>query len=316
MRVLDDDVHTPQSALAQLADDAERVRTWRPGDGELMDRIAGLGVSSCAEGSRGPAEAGHYTGSRPQAAHGPAEAGHYAASHTQPPHGPDEDGHHAGSHAEPPHGPTEAEHHTRSRTQSLHGPAEAGHYARLHTQATNGRAEAGHHARLHTPAPHGPADDGYCTGSGTPRQLDSGSARLQPGFWLDALARTCVAPALGVEPQPDGLDEIDEELVHHAWLAFGRPIKRYLAAKAFGSWIPWHGGGIRTTVVALAAAQSVLRVEAARQCAKARRVLDRPLLIEAIRQSDLLLVHKVSSRMLAERLARMEDDISQITVSR
>ncbi len=306
VRVLDDDVHTPQSALAQLADDAERVRSWRPGDGELMDRIAGLGVSSCAEGSRGPAEAGHYTGSCPQAAHGPAEAGHYAASHTQPPHGPAEAEHHAGSHAQPPHGPAEAEPHTRACTPSLHGPAEAGHYARLHTQATHGRAEAGHHARLHTPALHGPAEDGHCTGSGTPRQLDSGWARVQPGFWLDALARTCVAPALGIEPQPDGLDEIDEELVHHAWLAFGRPIKRYLAAKAFGSWIPWHGGGIRTTVVALAAAQSVLRVEAARQCAKGGRVLDRPLLIEAIRQSDLLLVHKVSSRMLAERLARVE----------
>ena len=212
-----------------------------------MDRIAGLGVSSCAEGSRGPADAGHYTGLRPQAAHGPADAGH--------------------------------------------------------------------HAGLHTPAPQGPADDGHCTGSGTPRQLDSGSARLQPGFWLDALARACVAPALGVEPQPDGLDEIDEKLVHRAWLAFGRPIKRYLAAKAFGSWIPWHGGGIRTTVGALAAAQSVLRVEAARQCAKARRVLDRPLLVEAIRQSDLLLVHKVSSRMLAERLARMESKPEPLTPS-
>ena len=97
VRVLDDDVHTPQSALAQLADDAERVRTWRPGDGELMDRIAGLGVSSCAEGSRGPAEAGHYTGSCPQAAHGPAEAGHYAGLHTQAPHGRAEDGHHTGT---------------------------------------------------------------------------------------------------------------------------------------------------------------------------------------------------------------------------
>ena len=107
VRVLDDDVHTPESALAQLADDAERVRTWRPGDGELMDRIVGLGVSGCAEGSRGPAEAGHYTGSCPQAAHGPAEAGHYAASHTG---------------AQPTARPARSRAPHEIRTQSLHGP--------------------------------------------------------------------------------------------------------------------------------------------------------------------------------------------------
>jgi len=69
VRVLDDDGHTPESALAQLADDAERVRTWRPGDGELVDKIPGLGVSSSLAASptqarHGPAEAGHYAGSR------------------------------------------------------------------------------------------------------------------------------------------------------------------------------------------------------------------------------------------------------------
>ena len=59
-------------------------------------------------------------------------------------------------------------------------------------------------------------------------------------------------------------------------------------------------------VAALGAARGVLRVEAGRQCAAAGRVLDRPLLIEAVRQADLLVVHKVSSEALADRLAPVE----------
>ena len=163
MRVLDDDVHTPQSALAQLADDAERVRTWRPGDGELMDRIAGLGVSSCAEGSRGPAEAGHYTGSRPQAAHGPAEAGHYAASHTQPPHGPAEAGHYT------------RDSHTQAAPRPGLKPGTTRDYTRRHHTARQTTGTARDQARRDSSTPVVP---GFSRASGSTHSHERVSRRL------------------------------------------------------------------------------------------------------------------------------------------
>jgi hypothetical protein len=42
-------------------------------------------------------------------------------------------------------------------------------------------------------------------------------------------------------------------------------------------------------------ARAALQVEAARQCARADRILDAPLLKEAIRQSDLRLLHYQAS---------------------
>ena len=47
-------------------------------------------------------------------------------------------------------------------------------------------------------------------------------------------------------------------------------------------------------------ARAVLQVEATRQCTRAARALDQPLLKEAIRQSDLLLVHYADPYVLAQ----------------
>ena len=52
----------------------------------------------------------------------------------------------------------------------------------------------------------------------------------------------------------------------------------------------------------IAVALGVLRVEAIRQAAAAGRALDAPLLLEAIRQSDLLMVHLSSGADLVRRL--------------
>jgi hypothetical protein len=72
-------------------------------------------------------------------------------------------------------------------------------------------------------------------------------------------------------------------------------VRRYLAAKAFGSWAAYEGRGVRTLVAELVTSEMVLRVEAARVCAAAERALDRTTLHEAIRAADWLLIH------LAER---------------
>lgn len=91
-----------------------------------------------------------------------------------------------------------------------------------------------------------------------------------------------------------------------AWPLFAGPIKRYLAAKAFGGWNAYQGRGARTLVAELIVSHAVLRAEAGRQCADAKRELDRPLLIEAIRAADWLLVHLVERQPFVDWLSEIE----------
>ena len=87
-----------------------------------------------------------------------------------------------------------------------------------------------------------------------------------------------------------------DRLVAPAWPAFEPVITRYLAAKAFASWATYlNDDGIAAVVQSVETARARLQVEAARQCARADRILDAPLLKEAIRQSDLRLVHDHAS---------------------
>jgi Fe-S-cluster containining protein len=105
---------------------------------------------------------------------------------------------------------------------------------------------------------------------------------------------------------PEGLGEAHDRWVAPAWPALARPIRRWLAAKAFASWIALQGEGLRTTVAFLRVALGVLRVEAARGSAEAARVLDGDLLQGAVRRADLLLLHLVDPEALARRISRGE----------
>ncbi len=107
-------------------------------------------------------------------------------------------------------------------------------------------------------------------------------------------------------PAPEGLDEADDRWVAPSWPTLARPVRRWLAAKAFASWLALQGEGLRTTALGLRVALGVLRAEAARGCAEAGRALDADLLKEAIRRADLLLVHLADPEALARRLSRGE----------
>ncbi len=143
-------------------------------------------------------------------------------------------------------------------------------------------------------------------GLAAPRVVDP----AWPGFaeclqaWRDAAA---AVPAPGLVPSaPEGLDEADARWVRPAWPGLAPPVRRYLAARAFASWCALQGQGLRTTVHAVRAALLVLRVEAARVCARAGRALDAERLREAIRAADLLLVHLTSPDGLARRWSAVE----------
>ncbi|MFN7981404.1 MAG: hypothetical protein U0Q11_06060 [Vicinamibacterales bacterium] len=81
---------------------------------------------------------------------------------------------------------------------------------------------------------------------------------------------------------------------------FGRPPPAFALGR-------YQSRGIRTQVAELVATVSVLRVECARACATSRRILDRDTAVEAVRMTDLLLVHLADRPTLMPWLDRVED---------
>jgi len=98
-----------------------------------------------------------------------------------------------------------------------------------------------------------------------------------------------------------------QALVDAGWGRLQAPVRRWLAARAFASWLALQGVGVRTTALGLRVALGVLRAEAAAGCAASGgRPLDAAILKEAVRRSDLLLHHLVDVEALARSLSRCE----------
>ena len=116
-----------------------------------------------------------------------------------------------------------------------------------------------------------------------------GDASTWPA-WFAIAADACQGAWLADEP-PASLTDLDARYVRPMWPAYAAAARRYLAARAFGSWIAYQADAAVALVRWLALCHAVLRIECARACATAARPLDRELLIAAIRQADLLLVH-------------------------
>jgi Fe-S-cluster containining protein len=113
-------------------------------------------------------------------------------------------------------------------------------------------------------------------------------------------ALTAVADELKPPRDVDGVDAAYAVLVLPAWSRFTAPVNRYLAAKSFASWTGYQGRGVLTMVRGVEAALDILRVEAARQCRDAARLLDVDLLREAFRRADFLLNHLAAAEDLAK----------------
>jgi Fe-S-cluster containining protein len=112
-------------------------------------------------------------------------------------------------------------------------------------------------------------------------------------------AREAVPLPLSWPEAPDQLESIWYAQVAPAWPHFEDVLTRYAAAKAFASWSLYLGDGVGAADATARIAHAVLRVECARQCRAFGRPLDRELLMNAIEQSDLLLVHYADPETLA-----------------
>lgn len=113
------------------------------------------------------------------------------------------------------------------------------------------------------------------------------------------LARSAVPAPWSWAGVPDHLEGMWWSMVAPAWSRFEDVLDRYAAAKLFASWSLYLGNGLEAASHTARIASAVLRIEAARQCQINQRPLDRTMLVEAIRQSDLLLVHYADPALLA-----------------
>ncbi len=112
--------------------------------------------------------------------------------------------------------------------------------------------------------------------------------------------RCSVPPPLSWPAAPDSIERVWSEFVEPVWETFTPVVDRYLAARLFASWAAYLGEGTEAILREVEIASTVLRVEAARQCRRAARLLDATLLKDAIRQSDLLLMHYVDRAALCQ----------------
>jgi hypothetical protein len=114
------------------------------------------------------------------------------------------------------------------------------------------------------------------------------------------LVRAAVPQPLTWPDVPTGIDAIWHADVASMWPAFAPIVSRYLAAHAFASWVAYQGVGLAAVVRSLRATLAVLEVETARACINSGRSLGRAVLLDAIRRSDLLLVHYADRQSLAD----------------
>lgn len=137
--------------------------------------------------------------------------------------------------------------------------------------------------------------------------IDAESERILASS-LDRFREVMAAVPDEFRPEPDEqmLAPAYEQLVLPEWRTWKTPLNRYLAAKAFASWTAYQGRGVISIVRGLEVAMALVRVEAARQCRNANRVLDQELLREAIRSADFMLNHLAVGEDLAADWSQAE----------
>jgi hypothetical protein len=119
-----------------------------------------------------------------------------------------------------------------------------------------------------------------------------------PSLSLFDDARAAVPVPWSWPPAPDRLSDLWLNRAAAAWREFAPVVHRYLAAKVVGSWALYLGRGLSDVERAVTLARTVLQVELVRLALSHARPIDRPLFKEAVRQSDLLLMHYADRQAL------------------
>ncbi len=126
------------------------------------------------------------------------------------------------------------------------------------------------------------------------RTMDRIAAIAPPDVWLD------LAPI-------DRFEERWAERVAPAFPPFDRAMKNYLAARLFGAWIAYQGRGLRTIVEWLRTCAALVRYHALKGVIAAGTAPALTDLIEAVRLTDLLLLHALDTHAFARHAAALEE---------
>ena len=137
------------------------------------------------------------------------------------------------------------------------------------------------------------------------------SVTLDASLTLHGEVMSTVPENVRPDPDEEGLREAFARFVAPEWAAWHAPARRYLAAKAFASWLAYQGRGVLTIVRGLEAALAFVRVEAARECRNAGRALDAHQLKQAFRAADYALNHIAVGKDLAEKWSRVEEALKR-----
>lgn len=86
------------------------------------------------------------------------------------------------------------------------------------------------------------------------------------------------------------------------WAAQSSLVRRYLGARAFGAWVPYRLDAARGLIRWLGLVLDIVRVECATQCGSTQAPLTRADVLEAIRETDRLLLHHADDAVLAALL--------------
>jgi Fe-S-cluster containining protein len=114
-----------------------------------------------------------------------------------------------------------------------------------------------------------------------------------------SIALASVPPGLERPSAVDGF-ELGWKDVARWWGDYQHVARAYLAARLFGNWVAYQGPGLHAIVEYLRTSLSVLKMEAARH--QARAMSPWQTVLEAVRATDLLLVHLSDGPSLSRRL--------------
>lgn len=140
-------------------------------------------------------------------------------------------------------------------------------------------------------------DDAFAAGAtadasvGPDLEADAGMLRRA----LDAVPPTFGRPTPLHGPRARAADVLT------VWSEHADAVRRFLAARLFASWYAYDGAGVSAVVAAASLAGAVLRCEIARRLPW--RGASRELFVDAVRATDLLLVHLADHRRLAAAIA-------------
>lgn len=101
-------------------------------------------------------------------------------------------------------------------------------------------------------------------------------------------------------------EEIWQERVAPAFPRFDVAMKNYLAARAFANWIAYQGRGLRSIVEWLRTCAALVRHHASLRALESGSAPDPADFVEAVRMSDLLLLHVIDTQAFAWRVASFE----------